>query len=151
MRAPHELVGVYVWQIPVRIAHWLIALSIFALSATGIYMGRPFMTVPGPAGDSFVVGWVKVIHGYVAYVFIAFVMLFVIMGAIFERFGAGSFFIDFPVARRKAQIARDEKVPAPLTQLVADLCTLAHKELGEEADHVETVQVIEKWAEAQIR
>jgi len=38
------------------------------------------------------------IFGFVAYVFIAFVMLFVIMGAIFERFGAGAFFIDFPVA-----------------------------------------------------
>lgn len=38
------------------------------------------------------------IFGFVAYVFIAFVMLFVIMGAIFERFGAGSFFIDLPVA-----------------------------------------------------
>ncbi|MPZ55188.1 MAG: TRAP transporter fused permease subunit [Rhizobiales bacterium] len=30
--------------------------------------------------------------------FIAFVMLFVIMGAIFERFGAGVFFIDLPLA-----------------------------------------------------
>jgi TRAP transporter 4TM/12TM fusion protein len=38
------------------------------------------------------------IFGFVAYVFIAFVMLFVIMGAIFERFGAGTFFIDLPVA-----------------------------------------------------
>ena len=54
-------------------------------------------------------------------------------------------------ARIAAQIARDEKVPAPLTQLAADLCTLAHKQLGEEADHVEAVQVIEKWAGAEIR
>jgi len=38
------------------------------------------------------------IFGFVAYVFIAFVMLFVVMGSIFERFGAGSFFIEFPVA-----------------------------------------------------
>lgn len=38
------------------------------------------------------------IFGFVAYVFIAFVMLFVIMGAIFERFGAGSFFIELPVS-----------------------------------------------------
>lgn len=38
------------------------------------------------------------IFGFVAYVFIAFVMLFVVMGAIFERFGAGAFFIEFPVA-----------------------------------------------------
>jgi len=54
-------------------------------------------------------------------------------------------------ARIAAQIARDEHVPAPLTQLVADLCSLARKELGEEADHVETVQVIERWAGAQIK
>ena len=53
-------------------------------------------------------------------------------------------------ARIAAQIARDERVPAPLTQLAADLCSLARKELGEDADHVEAVQVIEKWAGAQI-
>lgn len=53
-------------------------------------------------------------------------------------------------ARIAAQIARDERVPAPLTQLAADLCTLAHHELGDEADHVEAVQVIERWAGAQI-
>jgi 3-hydroxyisobutyrate dehydrogenase len=51
-------------------------------------------------------------------------------------------------ARIAAQIARDERVPAPLTQLAADLCTLARQELGEEADHVEAVKVIEKWAGA---
>lgn len=53
-------------------------------------------------------------------------------------------------ARIAAQIARDERVPAPLTQLAADLCTLARAELGEDADHVEAVKVIEKWAGAQI-
>ena len=54
-------------------------------------------------------------------------------------------------ARIAAQIARDEKVPAPLTQLAADLCTLAHRELGEEADHVEAVKIIEHWAETEIQ
>jgi 3-hydroxyisobutyrate dehydrogenase len=54
-------------------------------------------------------------------------------------------------ARIAAQIARDERVPSPLTQLVADLCSAARQELGEEADHVETVQVIERWAGAQIK
>jgi 3-hydroxyisobutyrate dehydrogenase len=53
-------------------------------------------------------------------------------------------------ARIAAQIARDERVPAPLTQLAADLCTLARQELGEEADHVEAVKVIEKWAGTEI-
>jgi 3-hydroxyisobutyrate dehydrogenase len=54
-------------------------------------------------------------------------------------------------ARIAAQIARDERVPAPLMQLAADLCTLSHKELGEEADHVEAVQVIERWAGTEIK
>jgi 3-hydroxyisobutyrate dehydrogenase len=54
-------------------------------------------------------------------------------------------------ARIAAQIARDERVPSPLTQLAADLCTLARQELGEEADHVEVVKLIEKWAGAEIR
>jgi 3-hydroxyisobutyrate dehydrogenase len=54
-------------------------------------------------------------------------------------------------ARIAAQIARDERVPAPLTQLAADLCSAARQELGDEADHVEAVQLIEKWAGAQIR
>jgi 3-hydroxyisobutyrate dehydrogenase len=54
-------------------------------------------------------------------------------------------------ARIAAQIARDEKVPAPLTQLAAELCTLAHRELGEDADHVEVVKIIEHWAEAEIQ
>lgn len=38
------------------------------------------------------------IFGFVAYVFIAFVILFVIMGSIFEHFGAGVCYIDLPVA-----------------------------------------------------
>src|SRR5437763_52026 len=54
-------------------------------------------------------------------------------------------------ARIAAQIARDERVPAPLTQLVADLCSLARKELGEEADHVEAVKLIERWAQSEVR
>src|SRR3954463_5688056 len=54
-------------------------------------------------------------------------------------------------ARIAAQIARDEHVPAPLMQLAADLCTLSHHELGEEADHVEAVQVVERWAGVEIK
>ena len=68
---PHDLlIGVYVWEIPVRLAHWMIAGSIAVLSMTGLYMGHPFTVVSGPATQAFVMGWVKVIHGYAAYAFI---------------------------------------------------------------------------------
>lgn len=67
--ASSDVTRVYVWQVPVRVTHWLIALSIIVLSITGLYIGRPFMTVPGPAGRWFVMGTMKVIHFYAAIVF----------------------------------------------------------------------------------
>jgi Ni/Fe-hydrogenase 1 B-type cytochrome subunit len=73
-----EVVRVYVWQIPVRVAHWLIALSIVVLAATGIYIGHPFISVPGEARFSFVMGWTKVIHFYAAVVFVTAVVMRVI-------------------------------------------------------------------------
>ena len=49
-----------------------------------------------------------------------------------------------------AEVAREQKVPAPLLQLTADLFRIAHKALGEEADHVEVVKVVEQWAGQEI-
>jgi 3-hydroxyisobutyrate dehydrogenase len=49
-----------------------------------------------------------------------------------------------------AGVARERKVPSPLIQLTADLFRVAHRELGEEADHVEAVKLIEQWAGQEI-
>ncbi len=49
-----------------------------------------------------------------------------------------------------AGVARDGKVPAPLLQLTADLFRVAHNALGEEADHVEAVKLVERWAGLEI-
>ena len=49
-----------------------------------------------------------------------------------------------------AGVAREQKVPAPLLQLTADLFRIAHDALGEEADHVEAVRVVEQWAGVEI-
>jgi len=49
-----------------------------------------------------------------------------------------------------AGMARELKVPSPLIQLAADLMRVAHNELGEEADHVEAVKVLEQWAGQEI-
>jgi len=76
--SPSNIVRVYVWEVPVRITHWLIAISIVVLSVTGFYIGRPYISVPGAAGQSFVMGWMKVIHGYAAYTFIVAVLVRVI-------------------------------------------------------------------------
>lgn len=49
-----------------------------------------------------------------------------------------------------ADIAREQKIVAPLLQLTAELFRQAHRELGEEADHVEAVQVVERLADTTI-
>ena len=52
--------------------------------------------------------------------------------------------------RIAADFAREYGVPSPLLQLASELLREARRELGEEADHVETVQVLEKWAGVQL-
>jgi 3-hydroxyisobutyrate dehydrogenase len=49
-----------------------------------------------------------------------------------------------------ADVAREQRVPAPLMQLTADLLRVAGGALGEEADHVEMVKLIEQWAGLEI-
>jgi 3-hydroxyisobutyrate dehydrogenase len=49
-----------------------------------------------------------------------------------------------------ARVARENGVPSPVMQLAADLFKVAHRALGEEADHVEAVKVIEQWAGTEI-
>ncbi|MDA1081145.1 MAG: NAD(P)-dependent oxidoreductase [Gemmatimonadetes bacterium] len=43
-----------------------------------------------------------------------------------------------------ARVLREQKIPAPMIQLAAELMSMARRELGEEADHVEAVRVIER-------
>jgi 3-hydroxyisobutyrate dehydrogenase len=50
-----------------------------------------------------------------------------------------------------AELARQSRVPAPVTQLTADVFRIARGELGEAADHVEIVKVVEEWAGAEVK
>jgi 3-hydroxyisobutyrate dehydrogenase len=52
--------------------------------------------------------------------------------------------------RIAADIAREVGVPAPIMQLASELFRAARAELGEEADHVEAVRVIERSARVTI-
>jgi Ni/Fe-hydrogenase 1 B-type cytochrome subunit len=58
-----------VWDLPVRITHWLIAISLTVLAITGYYIGNPFIVAPDPAGQEFVMGTVTAIHFFSAAVF----------------------------------------------------------------------------------
>lgn len=66
-----NVVKVYVWELPVRIFHWINAFSIILLMITGIYIGKPFLgaTIPEEAYYSSVMWWVRYIHFFTAFVF----------------------------------------------------------------------------------
>ena len=63
---------VYVWEMPVRIFHWVNALSIVVLSITGFIIGDPpaFLS-QYEAWNTFWFGYVKMIHFISGYVFFA--------------------------------------------------------------------------------
>ncbi|MGO9378124.1 MAG: Ni/Fe-hydrogenase, b-type cytochrome subunit [Dissulfurispiraceae bacterium] len=57
---------VYIWEFPVRLAHWLIALSIVVLSVTGFYIGAPFLY---GSGDTLTMAYMRFTHFVAAFVF----------------------------------------------------------------------------------
>jgi Ni/Fe-hydrogenase 1 B-type cytochrome subunit len=85
----HVLVErVYVWDWVVRACHWLIVGSIAVLAATGIYIGNPFLHVPGEATRHFVMGTIKSVHFVAGLVFAVAVIsriLWMFAGNPYER------------------------------------------------------------------
>lgn len=99
--APVKVERVYVWDLVVRTTHWLIAFSIVVLAATGYYIGNPFIEVPGPARDHFVMGTVKVVHYYAAIVFTLAVLSRVLWMFVGSRYARWDQFIPYHAERRR--------------------------------------------------
>lgn len=103
-RRSGELVRVYVWEWPVRLAHWCIAYSILVLSVTGFYIGAPFVIVTGPAGANFLMGWVKLIHFSAATVFALSVAIRVYWMFVGNQYSHWNKFLPVTTRRWKAML-----------------------------------------------
>lgn len=68
-----QAIAVYVWQYPLRLAHWGIVISIGVLSFTGYYIHNPFIV--GHTGARFMMGWFRFVHESFGMAFIAFFLL----------------------------------------------------------------------------
>ena len=66
---------VYVWELPVRLTHWVTVISIGVLTVTGIYIATPFVGTSGPAVNQYLMGTMRFIHFLTAFVFTASVLL----------------------------------------------------------------------------
>lgn len=64
-----KLEAVYVYEAPLRLWHWVNALSIMVLALTGYFIASPLPTQPGEASANFLMGYIRFAHFTAAYVF----------------------------------------------------------------------------------
>ena len=86
----------YVWQVPVRLTHWVTAGCIVVLSVTGLYIGDPFLLPPGGR----IMGDIRLIHLIAAFTLLVSGMVRVVYLIAGNRFARWSAFI--PTSRRQA-------------------------------------------------
>jgi len=60
---------VYVYQVPVRLWHWINALAIFVLAVTGYFIGSPPSSLSGEASAHYLMGTIRYVHFVAAYLF----------------------------------------------------------------------------------
>ena len=83
-----KLFPVYVWQVPVRIWHWVMAVAMTMLCVTGYLIGQPLPSTGGEASNHFLFGYIRFVHFTAAYIFaVTFVLrlLWVFVGNRFAR------------------------------------------------------------------
>jgi Ni/Fe-hydrogenase 1 B-type cytochrome subunit len=68
-----EITGrVCVWEVPVRLTHWVNVAMIVILSFTGYYIGNPYVQVSArEVYGTYFMGWMRLIHIVAAYLFVA--------------------------------------------------------------------------------
>ncbi len=88
-----QRVRLYVWQVPVRVSHWVLAGSIVVLTVTGFYIANPFLVAPsGPIMTD-----VRTIHLLAAVALLASGLLRTIWLLAGNRFARWSAFL--PISR----------------------------------------------------
>jgi len=98
-----RLSRVYVWQIPVRLVHWVLFLAIIALSLTGWYIHQPYFISRG--FSAYVMGTMRFVHILAGYIFLAAVMVRLYWFIAGNYWASWKFFI--PVNRKQFQALKE--------------------------------------------
>ncbi len=61
-RARGDFTWIYLWGAPLRVSHWVAALSLVALFATGIFISQPLFVTNGEASSHFLMGRFRFAH-----------------------------------------------------------------------------------------
>jgi len=66
---------VYLWRWPLRVTHWVSAITVVVLIVTGFYIGAPYFTTWGEASSHFLMGWARFLHFSAAALIVAAAIL----------------------------------------------------------------------------
>jgi len=95
----------YVWEFPVRLYHWVNALSVAALMVTGFLIGRPILPhVAGEASFSYAFGWVRFIHFTAAFLFFFNFLARIYWGFVGNQFARWHNFLPLGRGRFRRQV-----------------------------------------------
>jgi len=83
----------YVWEAPVRIWHWVMALAMVVLCVTGYFIGTPLPSVPGEASDSYLMGYIRFTHFAAAYVFTVMLLMRAYWAIVGNKFAREMFLV----------------------------------------------------------
>ena len=99
--ATHDsrLFPVYVWELPVRIWHWVMALCMVVLAITGYFIGTPPPTLAGEASEHYLFGYIRFAHFAAAYLFAVRFVLRVIWAFVGNRFARELFAVPVSLFR----------------------------------------------------
>lgn len=85
----HPRLPLYVWELPVRIWHWVMVLAMVVLCVTGYLIGAPLPSVSsGEAIEHFQFGYIRYLHfaaGYVFAVFFVWRLIWAFFGNTYAR------------------------------------------------------------------
>jgi Ni/Fe-hydrogenase 1 B-type cytochrome subunit len=87
--------AVYVYEAPVRIWHWVNALSITLLAITGYLIANPPPSMQGEASDHFVLGYLRFLHFAAGYVFAAAFLFRIYWALVGNRYSRQLFTLPF--------------------------------------------------------
>jgi Ni/Fe-hydrogenase 1 B-type cytochrome subunit len=82
---------VYLWHWPLRAMHWVAAIAILVLAATGLYIGRPYFAPSPSPSTPFAMGWMRFLHFVAAGTLVATAIVrvyWLLAGNKFERLAA---------------------------------------------------------------
>jgi len=95
----HRIVRYYVWELPVRLVHWTIFLTITVLSVTGYYIHNPYLIAHGRG--AYVMGTMRAIHLSAGFLFLAALLLRLYWFFVGNQFAQWRAFL--PLTRKQRQ------------------------------------------------